>query len=118
MAPPTGVRIAGSEVPGSREILTPEALEFVAGLHRALGARRDELLHRRVERQAEIDAGATLGLLPETAAIRLDPSWRGGEEPPPPPGRGAEDTGPAAPKNKVNPPKPGGRGFIAHFRDA
>src|SRR5260221_6136437 len=82
MAPPTGVRIAGSEVPGSREILTPEALEFVAGLHRALGARRTELLHRRVERQAEIDAGATLDLLSETAAIRLDPSWRGAEAPP------------------------------------
>src|SRR5258706_7464936 len=78
MAPPSSVRIIGPEVPGSREILTPEALEFVAGLHRALGARRDELLHRRVERQAEIDAGATLCLLPDTAAIRLDPSWRRG----------------------------------------
>ncbi|HYN70765.1 MAG TPA: malate synthase A, partial [Candidatus Eisenbacteria bacterium] len=68
---PAGVRIVGPEVPGSREILTPEALDFLAGLQRAFGARRTELLTRRAERQAAIDADATLGLLPETAAIRL-----------------------------------------------
>ena len=76
MAQSSGVRIVGPEVPGSSEILTPDALEFVAGLQRALGPRRSGLLQKRVDRQAEIDAGATLGLLPETAAIRLDPSWR------------------------------------------
>ena len=38
---------------GCEEILTDEALEFVAGLVLAFGARRDELLERRRFRQAE-----------------------------------------------------------------
>src|SRR5258706_8678514 len=118
MAPPSSVRIIGPEVPGSREILTPEALEFVAGLHRALGAGRTELLHRRVERQAEIDAGATLGLLSETAAIRLDPSWRVEEAPPDLQDRRVEMTGPAEPKMTINALNSGARVFMADFEDA
>src|SRR6187200_682118 len=97
MTAPNGVRIVGPEVPASAEILTPEALEFVAGLQRALGGTREELLRRRVQRQAEIDAGATLGLLPETEAIRLDPSWRVAEAPPDLQDRRVEITGPAEP---------------------
>jgi malate synthase len=118
MAPPRGVRIVGPEVPGSGEILTAEALEFVAGLQRAMGPRRTELLQRRVQRQAEIDAGATLGLLPETAAIRLDPSWRVAEAPPDLRDRRVEITGPAEPKMTINALNSGARVFMADFEDA
>ncbi len=48
------------------EILTPEALRFVAGLQRAFNPRRKELLARRQERQARFDAGELPDFLPET----------------------------------------------------
>jgi malate synthase len=41
---PAGIRIAGSRVPGSEEILTPDALEFVAQLQRSFGPVREALL--------------------------------------------------------------------------
>jgi malate synthase len=46
-----GVQVLGGAVERGDEILTREALEFVAGLQRAFGARRDELLARRKERR-------------------------------------------------------------------
>ncbi len=51
-------------------ILTPEALEFVAKLHRSFNGRRKELLAARQERQARLDAGETPDFLPETKEIR------------------------------------------------
>ena len=47
-----------------KEVLTPGAIAFVASLHREFDARRRELLGRRRERQAEIDAGALPDFLP------------------------------------------------------
>ena len=40
-----------------QEILTPEACAFLAGIFKKFGARREELLARRVVRQRELDAG-------------------------------------------------------------
>ncbi|MEA3043199.1 MAG: malate synthase, partial [Sphingomonadales bacterium] len=54
----------------SHDILTPEALAFVAGLHRRFDGRRQELLAARVERQKAFDAGALPDFLAETAHIR------------------------------------------------
>jgi malate synthase len=115
---PAGIRIAGSRVPGSEEILTPDALEFVAQLQRSFGPVREALLERRVERQAEIDAGAPLGLLPDTAAVRLDPSWRVAEPPPDLLDRRVEITGPAEPKMLINALNSGARAFMADFEDS
>ena len=42
------------------EVLTPEALEFVAELHRRFDARRLELLAQRRARQARYDAGESI----------------------------------------------------------
>ena len=105
-------------MPGSEEILTPAALEFVAGLHRAFNPVRVALLERRVERQAEIDAGATLGLLPHTAAIRHDRMWRIAEPPPDLADRRVEITGPAEPKMIINALNSGARAFMADFEDS
>src|SRR5258708_26020636 len=65
-----GVEITGTVTPAYGEILTPEAVTFVAKLSRAFEGRRQELLQRRVTRQAEIDAGAMPDFLPETRDIR------------------------------------------------
>src|SRR5262245_39003583 len=68
--PPAGVEILGPVSTPFAEILTPEALEFIAKLQRSFNTRRQELLLKRVERQAEIDAGTMPDFLPETAEIR------------------------------------------------
>lgn len=77
------------------KILTPEALKFLAVLHRNFNPTRKELLHRRVLLQARFDSGGALpDFLPETQHIRDDPTWTG---PPPMPGledRRVEITGP------------------------
>ena len=52
-----GIEITGPITPEYARILTPEAMAFAARLQRAFGPRRDELLQRRVARQAEFDAG-------------------------------------------------------------
>ncbi len=113
-----GVRILGARVPGFDEVLTPEALEFVAELQRSFGAVLDALLERRAERQAEIDAGAPLTLLPDTAAIRADASWHVAEPPPDLLDRRVEITGPAEPKMMINALNSGARVFMADFEDA
>jgi malate synthase len=115
---PRGVAVVGPRVPGSEEILTPDALAFVADLQRSFNPIRATLLERRVERQAEIDAGATLGLLPETAAIRRDPAWRIAEAPLDLVDRRVEITGPAEPKMIINALNSGARAFMADFEDS
>ena len=54
-----GIKVQGEIAPDFNEILTPEALAFLAKLHRAFNPRRLELLKAREERQAKLDAGAT-----------------------------------------------------------
>jgi malate synthase len=115
---PHGVTVVGPRVEGSESILTPEALAFVAHLQRSFNPVREALLERRAERQVEIDAGATLGLLPETAAIRLDPAWRVAEPPPDLLDRRVEITGPAEPKMIINALNSGARAFMADFEDS
>jgi malate synthase len=48
------------------EVLTPEALTFVAELHRRFEPRRQELLARRAERRRALRAGTTPGFPPDT----------------------------------------------------
>src|SRR5579871_4207813 len=65
-----GVEVIGPDVPQSASVLTPEALGFVAMLQRRFNPRRLELLARRNERQARLDAGELPDFLAETKAIR------------------------------------------------
>jgi malate synthase len=76
------VRVNGRPVQRGEEVLTPEALEFVADLQRRFGPRRDELLARRKERRGAIARSGRLDFLPETADVRADPSWRVASAPP------------------------------------
>ncbi|HLS84953.1 MAG TPA: malate synthase A, partial [Burkholderiales bacterium] len=57
------------------EILTPEAIAFVAELHREFGARRKELLAARAARQREFDAGKLPDFLAQTREIR-EKEWK------------------------------------------
>src|SRR5262245_46625633 len=65
-----GVEFRGPAVPHSDEILTPEAVAFVAALCRRFEGTRQELLARRQQRQMEIADGRMPDFLPETSAVR------------------------------------------------
>ena len=95
----------------SAEILSDEALAFVAELQRKFGPRRAELLQARKER------GAPKGFLDETAEIR-EGDW---QVPPPRPDyedRRVEITGPTDRKLVINALNSGAKGFMADFEDA
>jgi len=112
-----GVEVSGPEVPRSGEVLTPEALEFLALLHRTFGSERTRLLELRVQRQAQLDGGARLDFLPETREIR-EGDWTVS---PPPDGlmdRRVEITGPTTAKMLINALNSGAPGFMADFEDS
>jgi len=105
-------------LPRFDEILTPDALDFVAELASRFAARRAELLQKRADRYASGQPGADLGFREDTASVRADPSWRVA---PPAPGlvdRRAEMTGPTSRKMTINALNSGARAWMADFEDA
>jgi malate synthase len=114
---------AGVEVHGPRDhrfdpVLTAEALAFLATLQREFGDRRSELLDQRRRWQAAIDAGGSLDFLPETAAVREDPSWRVADPAPGLSDRRVEITGPTDRKMTINALNSGAKVWLADFEDA
>ena len=99
------------------EILTPDALDFVAMLHRRFDGRRRDLLAARVQRQARFDAGETPDFLPETAAVRQG-EWRIAPIPADLLDRRVEITGPVDRKMIINALNSGAKVFMADFEDA
>ena len=65
-----GIEILAPITAEYEQIATPDAISFVAKLHRAFENRRQELLARRQARQAALDAGERPDFLPETRHIR------------------------------------------------
>jgi malate synthase len=114
---PSGVEILGHLEPGYRDILSHEALSFLAGLHRRFEKRRRSLLRRREERQAELDAGAPLVFPHETQDIRSS-DWKVRPAPHDLQDRRVEITGPVDRKMIVNALNSGATGFMADFEDA
>jgi malate synthase len=112
-----GVEVLGSEVPGIERVLTDDALAFVARLHREFGATRLELLARRGERQAELDAGTRPDFLASTAAVR-DADWSVAQAPADLVDRRVEITGPVEAKMMINALNSGARVFMADLEDA
>jgi malate synthase len=117
MTATTGIAIAGPEAARASDILTPEALEFVALLQRELGPRRRELLAARGDRWARLRAGELPDFLPETRGIR-DGDWRVPEAPPDLRQRRVEITGPVDRKMVINALNSGASVFMADFEDA
>src|SRR5438874_22757 len=113
----TGIEITAPVPPEFAEILTPEAINFVAGLSRAFEARREELLQKRVQRQAEIDAGKLPDFLPETEHIR-NATWTIAPIPADLQDRRVEITGPVDRKMVINALNSGAKVFMADFEDA
>jgi malate synthase len=114
------LEIAGPVRGRHGEVLTPEALDFLAALLRQLGPRRDELLadrDRHARRQRALEAGELPGFLSETAHLRGG-GWR---VPPPPPhlaDRRVEMVGPADRETVVHGLSSGAPCFLADLEDA
>ncbi len=99
------------------EVLTPDALAFLAELHRRFDPRRRELLALREERQARFDAGDKPDFLPQTAQVRAA-DWKVAPIPADLQDRRVEITGPVDRKMIINALNSGARVFMADFEDA
>ncbi|HMP82376.1 MAG TPA: malate synthase A [Verrucomicrobiota bacterium] len=118
ITPPQGVEISAPVTPDMQQILTPEALEFVARLVREFEPTRQKLLAYREERQRGIDTGALPDFLAATKGIRDDRSWRVASIPTDLADRRTEITGPVDRKMVINALNSGAKVFMADFEDA
>src|SRR6185369_14371544 len=109
--------VLGKITPDFAGILTPDALEFVAKLHRRFEQRRQSLLAARAARQKEFDAGKLPDFLPETRKIR-EGDWRVAPQPKDMLDRRVEITGPTDRKMVINALNCGASTFMADFEDA
>ena len=114
---PDGVEIAGRTDGQFAEILTPEAVAFVATLGREFNSPRKQLLHRRAERQPRLDMGEQPDFLPETRHIR-EAEWTIAPTPADLQDRRVEITGPTDRKMIINALNSGAHVFMADFEDA
>ncbi len=102
---------------GCEDVLSAGALDFLAALARRFEPRRRELLERRSQRQAQLDAGALPDFLPDTRAIR-EGAWTVAPIPPDLRDRRVEITGPVDRKMMINGLNSGANVFMADFEDA
>jgi malate synthase len=115
---PDGLEIKGQLTSQYAEILTPQALGYVARLQREFNSQRLALLEKRKERQARLDSGELPNFLSATAPIRFDPSWKVAPTPDDLQKRRVEITGPTERKMLINALNSGASVFMADFEDA
>jgi len=112
-----GVEIRAPVPEAFAEILTPEAMSFVAKLAREFEPRRQELLRQREDVQSRIESGWSPDFLPETEEIRRA-SWTVAPIPHDLQDRRVEITGPTDRKMMINALNSGAKVFMADFEDA
>ena len=64
------ITVTGQPFDRGAEILTREALAFVADLQQRFGPRRDDLIAERAKRRAEIASAGRLDFLPPPKAAK------------------------------------------------
>jgi malate synthase len=106
-----------ADTAGYEDILTPDALAFLARLHRFAEPRRQSLLQARRQRQARYDAGALPDFRPDTKAIR-ESDWTVAPIPAALQDRRVEITGPVERKMVINALNSGAKVFMADFEDS
>ncbi|MEN9783170.1 MAG: hypothetical protein RJA24_513 [Pseudomonadota bacterium] len=114
---PEGIVITGAMPAHYQQILTPQAVAFVAKIARKFESRRRELMSHRSSRQAEFDAGKLPDFLPETRNIR-ESDWTVGAIPGDLQDRRVEITGPTDRKMVINALNCGANVFMADFEDS
>jgi malate synthase len=114
---PSGLQIRGPVAPRQDEVLTPEALAFVADLAHRFQPRLEVLLKAREARQGRFDAGELPVFRSDTQKIR-ESDWRVGDIPADLVDRRVEITGPTERKMIINALNSGARVFMADFEDS
>ena len=111
------IELHGAMQAGFDEVITPDALEFVAELQHRFGPRREELLEARGRRRARLADGEMLDFPSDTREIR-DGDWTVAPVPEDMQQRWVEITGPTDRKMTINALNSGADGFMADFEDA
>jgi malate synthase len=112
------IKVLGRVDSDVADILSPEALDFVAGLAREFEPTRRSLMRARALRQWEIDEGLDPDFLPETRGIR-EGAWRVTSAPKDLLDRRVEITGPSSTRNMViNALNSGAQVYMTDFEDA
>jgi malate synthase len=117
MTYPAGIDINATVTTEQSSILTPAALEFIAGLARKFEPVRQALLQRREQRQAELDAGKHPDFLADTAHVRSS-DWTISPVPDELLDRRVEITGPAERKMLINGLNAGANVYMADLEDS
>ena len=112
-----GVEVRGPLGGRVDEIVTDEAMVFVAELHREFDKTRQELLETRRVRGLQLAEGASLDFLPETKSVR-EKDWSVAPPPQDLQDRRVEITGPTDRKMVINALNSGARSFMADFEDS
>jgi malate synthase len=117
VAPGSGLEVVGPSGPRFEEVLTPEALGFVAELVERFDPIRRKLLGQRGSVRATFRAGGRPDFLEDTRSVRRQ-DW----QVPPSPGdltdRRVEITGPVDRKMIINALNSGAQVFMADFEDS
>ena len=113
---PSNVQLKGIK-PSLYDILTPEALQFLANLHRRFDQRRHQLLLARSELQERLNSGEILDF-PSDLADVLRTDWTISSIPKDLEDRRVEITGPVDRKMVINALNSGAKVFMACFEDA
>lgn len=105
-------------IPRAEEILTDEALAFVAELNRRFNPARVDLLAERVVKREKVAETGKLDFLEETKSVR-DGDWKVAPAPAALNDRRVEMTGPASPaKMAINALNSGAKVWLADMEDA
>ena len=112
-----GIEVIGPAGGDFSEVLTSDALTFVADLHRHFNTEREALLRTRAIRQERLDHGELPDFLPETQNIR-DGQWQVASAPADLQDRRVEITGPVERKMMINALNSGAKVFMADFEDS
>jgi malate synthase len=100
------------------EILTDEALQFVAELHARFSGQRHDRLADRMQRRFDLGNGRDLRFLAETEHVRNDTTWKVAGAGPGLEDRRVEITGPTDRKMAINALNSGANVWLADQEDA
>ncbi len=112
------IEVVGRQHDRFDEILTPEALAFLAELHQRFAGRRHDRLADRMRRRFEIGNGRDPKFRDDTAHIRADATWRVAGAGPGLEDRRVEITGPTDRKMAINALNSGAKVWLADQEDA
>jgi malate synthase len=118
LARPDGVMISGEVGERYGEVLSAQALELIALLHRELASRVKAALEAREGVYRAVAAGEDLDFLSETKWIRDDPTWQVAPLAPGLENRRVEITGPTGRKMTINALNSGADAWLADQEDA